>query len=423
MPKKQHRATKRVFLPTAVSVVAALSYAAVGMPGWASQTNSAPRAAVEPVACDHQDASGKGWYQAVYVHRARDKEQVSAAKADAVRQVMWQVDQVFDASARRFGQDDSRRLRFVQDGNCRMDVLDVPVDNLPGRPTLGMARKAAQAVITSRGNSDAATRKRLKRTRMVFFVDAHARGCGVAATPRPQRRADLHTGWAAVSWGCATQQAVIHEMVHQFGVSHCDNRKDQGSDPICRGYDKTPRCNDLMAAQVLDCAKDEFAYFSPRPQPGSPLAKKPSTNVANSPYLIKDQPTPALSVRLARGGQCLAAGEGHAVALSSCDGQERTWKRDIAKDGYFTLALGDKGCLGVPESGSGGRVALVACKEGDLRQEWWMPGGRNAGAARYQILNRQTGQALRVPKGDRPGGGLSIGSRSGGSTFVMADGS
>ncbi|MEU3918218.1 RICIN domain-containing protein [Streptomyces sp. NPDC029004] len=440
MRNNRHKAAKRVAVPTALAAAAALVWAAIGLPGWASEpaatpgtsasstaSTRAPGAAVAPVACDREDDPKKGWYQPVYVHRSG--KEPSGRAVESVRKIMWDVDQVFEASAKRFGQGDSRRLRFVQDKDCRIEVKSVAVDGLPTRPTFNQARKAAEAVINAElKKADRQTQERNKRTRRVFFLDTSAKGCGLAGGPAPKRRADMHTGWAAVSWGCATQPAVTHEMIHQLGVSHCDGKKDQGGDPICRGYDKTPRCNDIMAHQVLDCAKDEFAYFAPRPEAGSPLAKDPRTNAANSPYLIKDQPAPALSVRLVveRSGLCLAAaGGGGGIEQSSCDGGGRTWKRAIDKEGYFTLSLGDKGCLALPKAASGERArpAIVACKEGDSSQEWWMPSGRGTSAGQYQIVNRQTKQALQIEGGSRSeGADLVARARSGAAKVVMAPG-
>ncbi|MEV6007847.1 hypothetical protein AB0M29_13645 [Streptomyces sp. NPDC051976] len=429
MPKNRHKATKRVVLPAALACAAALVWAAIGVPGWAGQPvhgpaaavpAHGPAAAVEPVACDQKDSPDKGWYRPVYVHRA-DKESAPGA-VEIVRKVMWDVDQVFDASARRLG-GESRRLRFVQDARCRIEVMSVAVDGLPARPSFGQARKAAQAAIAAEvRKADPATRQRERRIRNVLFLDTSPRGCGVGPVPSPTHRADLHNGWASVSWGCATQPAVTHELIHQFGVTHCDNRKDQGADPICRGYDKTPRCDELNANQVLDCPKDEFAYFDPRPAPGSPLAEKPSTNVANSPYLIKDQPTPSLKVRMVVSGSglCLAAADSSMVKRTSCDGAGLTWERTINDQGYFTLSSGGK-CLAQAKSPDR-NPRLIACAPGDSGQDWWMSPGRGAAAEQYKVVNRATRQALRfTPDAHAEGQLLAMGSQSTATGFVLAD--
>ncbi|MEU3918199.1 RICIN domain-containing protein [Streptomyces sp. NPDC029004] len=387
-------------IPVAMAATAALTWTAVGMPGWASEDKAVKKsqqtgaATTPPVACDQQDSPKKGWYQPVYVHRTNAGDPAKAVKT--IRHIMWSADQVFEASAQRFGQGDSRRLRFAQDKDCQIEVMSVAVEGLPAKPTFFETRKKAEAAVAAEvRKGDAAAKQRFKRTRPVYFFDTDAKGCGVATTPKPKRRADLHTGRVAVSWRCATVQAVTHEMIHQFGVSHCDNKHDQGGDPICRGYDRSPRCNDLMANVALDCAKDEFSYFSPRPTAGSILAKRPKENVANSPYLIKDQPAPTMDVRLAgaRSGRCLAQGKGDTVAQKDCgSGDGQTWSRSFNKDGYLTLTLKSSGeCLTAPSGTGGGSAATLAkCKPGDQRQQWWMPSGRGHGADVYQVVNRAT---------------------------------
>ncbi|MFC9125520.1 RICIN domain-containing protein [Streptomyces sp. NPDC057099] len=411
MARNKHKATRMAAVPVAMAVAAALGWAAVGMPGWASEeqaekkSSSAAATTTPPVACDQQDSSNKGWYQPVYVHRAGKDP---AAGVKSVRHIMWSADQIFEASAKRFGQGDSRRLRFVQDKDCQIDVMSVAVDGLPGRPSFPQARMKAEAAVAAEiRKAPAAVKKRFKRTRPVYFFDTKPRGCGAATTPKARLRSSMFRGRAAVSWGCATVPAVTHEMVHQFGVSHCDNKRDQGGDPICRGYDRTPRCGDLMANVFLDCAKDEFSYFRPRPESGSMLAERPGYNIANSPYLIKDQPAPALEMRLAgkRGGLCLGRGEGDSVVQQDCgSGDKQVWSRAIGKDGYLTVALkGTDKCLTAPSGKSA--TVLTTCAAGDKRQQWWMPSGRGNGADVYQLVNHETRKPLRI---DGKGEGASV---------------
>ncbi|MEV6400850.1 RICIN domain-containing protein [Streptomyces sp. NPDC051907] len=408
-----------VAIPTAAAVAAALAWAAVGMPGWASeepaQQKPSPAAtSTPPVACDQQDNGGKGWYQPIYVHRE------GAGSADAVksiRHIMWSTDQIFEASAKRFGQGDSRRLRFVQDKDCQIEVMSVAVEGLPSKPSFVQTRmKAEKAVQAEMRKASAEAKKRFKRTRPVYFYDTSPRGCGVATTPSKTSRSGLFKGRAAVSWNCATVPAVSHEMVHQFGVNHCDNKKDQGGDPICRGRDRTPRCGDLMANIVLDCAKDEFSYFNPRPEAGSQLAKWPKENVANSPYLIKNQPAPALEMRLAgqRGGLCLTAGKEAKVVQQDCaTGDEQVWSRSIDKEGYLTLTQKSTGkCLTVPQGKGGAAAELADCKPGDERQQWWMPSGRGNQADVYKLVSSATRKAAGVDGGSEGASLIGSGGKS-----------
>ncbi|WP_431773702.1 RICIN domain-containing protein [Streptomyces cucumeris] len=425
MPKNRHKMPRKVAIPVALAGVAALGWTSIGLPGWADEGAKQPSggtqvssATAPPVACDQKDSGGKGWYQPVYVHTAgRDN---SAKAIPKIQHIMWSSDQVFEASAQRFGNGDSRRLRFVQDEACRVKVMSVAVDGLSGRPSFKDTRKKAQAAVAAAiAKSDRATRERFKRTRPVYFYDNGARGCGVGAGPGAQARANLHKGWAAVSWGCGTVAAVTHELIHNFGVNHCNNNHSQGGDPICRGYDRTPRCNDLMANVVLDCAKDEFRYFDPRPAKGSYLATHPKENVANSPYLIKDQPAKPVDIRLvARNtGKCLDAGAQSTVGQDSCEGGEaQTWRRAIGPTGYLSFTFNGK-CLTAP-SGSGA-ATLAACKKGDLRQEWWTPSGRSGGADRYRLVNRASKKDLRVKGLDQNGSGKGKASTPTASEFRM----
>ncbi|MET9399036.1 RICIN domain-containing protein [Kitasatospora sp. NPDC002965] len=405
MRKNRHRAPLAIGVPLALATLAAASWATVGLPGWAdeqpdrSAARSAP--ATPPVACDTADAAGKGWYQAVYVHRAGTRPRADAVSA--IRTTLWNVDQVFEASAQRFGQGDSRRPRFAQEAGCQAQVLTVGVDGDDRSYKVGQVRTKARALAEARlkeaGGSD---RARVGRTRFVYFVDTgQATGCGVASAPAAKRRADLHTGWIAVNWQCLGEAALTHEMIHNFGVTHCDNDHDQGSDPICRGYDKSPRCDDIMGTVVLDCAKDEFAYFSPRPADGSRLARHPEENVANSPYLIKDQPAGPLDATLVgrADGECLTAGgDGTSLVQQPCaPGDSQTWRRAVGPNGYLTLRhLRSGRCLTMPSEGA---PVLADCKPGDARQEWWMPSARGADRVYGNLRSRAAGAVLKL-RGD-----------------------
>ncbi|MFF1870225.1 RICIN domain-containing protein [Kitasatospora herbaricolor] len=405
MRSNRHRAPLTIGVPLALATLAASSWAAVGLPGWADErparpaANSAP--ATPPIACDTTDAAGKGWYQAVYVHRAGTRPRAEAT--NAIRTTLWNVDQVFEASAQRFGQGDSRRPRFAQEAGCQAQVLTVEAEAGDATYKLGQvrnkARSLAEAQLKAAGGAD---RDRIGRTRFIYFVDTgRATGCGVASAPAPGRRADLHTGWIAVNWNCLGEAALTHEMIHNFGVTHCDNDHGQGNDPICRGYDRSPRCDDIMGGVVLDCAKDEFAYFSPRPAAGSRLAQHPGENVAGSPYLIKDQPAEPVDATLVgrAGGQCLAAGgDGSSVVQQPCaPGDTQVWRRSIGADGYLTLRQLSTGkCLTMPAAGA---PVLADCKPGDAGQEWWMPSARGADRVYGNLRNRATKAVLKL-RGD-----------------------
>ncbi|MFD3418862.1 RICIN domain-containing protein [Streptomyces decoyicus] len=404
----RHRTKRTHLIALLLAIAAALGWSTVSLPGWANDDAPTAKAnpqrrSPQPLSCDQQDSPDKGWYQAVYVHRAGNSPRPGAAKH--IRQVLWNIDQIFEASARRFGKKDSRRLRLIQDSSCQAKVIILPVSGLPATlPDFAASHKAADAAIAKKADqmSDE-DQERFKRTRILYFFDTGVPKCGVGSTPGPKGRANLHTGTAAVSWKCANDGALSHEMIHQFGVTHCDERKDQGNDPICRKYDKTPRCNDILAPVVLDCTKDEFAYFSPRPAPRSALAKRPGENAANSPYLIKNDPAPPVDARLVstRTAECLGVGGAHEAIHQTCkDNDTHTWRRTIDDQGFLTLEHRASGkCLAAPAKSAPSTqtaVRVESCAPKASRQQWWMSPTESA-ADEYLLVNRSTGQRLQVP--------------------------
>ncbi|WP_147266820.1 ricin-type beta-trefoil lectin domain protein [Streptomyces diacarni] len=407
-----HRARRWKFIVPGggAAVALALVWSAMGMPGWADE--STPRTAAEvadavetapmgAVACDDgEDGDGKGRYQAVYVHRQGAAPREGGPQA--VRQVLWDIDQTFEASAKRYaGDDESRRPRFVQDEECRPAVLSVEVTGLGEKHSMQQARDAARSVVekelTRRLGGEARFAEWEKTHRELFFYDTgEPDGCGTAGTPSPESRATLHGGWAEVSWGCASESALTHEMVHQFGVSHCDEDKAQGNDPICRGYDETPRCDGPRAASVLDCGLDGFAYFHPRPAKGSYLATHPEENVARSPYLMKNRQARAVKARLvdADGGKCLTArgAQSSKLGLAACGGDGQTWVREIGGRGYFKFKLGER-CL---EKRDGGRAVLADCAAGKSAQHWWVNANVGDRLDGYHLVHRSGGDPVTV---------------------------
>nr|WP_237536656.1 RICIN domain-containing protein [Streptomyces sp. SID5785] len=214
-------------------------------------------------------------------------------------------------------------------------------------------------------------------------------------------------------------------MIHSFNISHCGEDHTQGGDPICRGYDETPRCDGVLAGVVLDCTKDEFAYFQPHPAAGSRLAEHPEENVWNSPYLITDRPAPAVTAALRnqKSGLCLSAGDAGTVVQRPCTGGStgsRQWRRTIDDTGHLTLSLGDR-CLTMPSRTVPGKdddvpvlaARLAPCAAGDDRQQWWMEDGYGPAGDHYEFLNAATRQRLQIEDGSeedgarvvQPGGG------------------
>lgn len=382
------------------------------MPGWAdeapAQKSAAEAAAavktapVGAVACDDgKDGDGKGRYQAVYVHRSGVAPRKTGPQT--VQRILWDIDQTFEASAKRYaGFDESRRPRVVQDEECRPEVLSVEVSGLAEKHAMSDVREAAGAAVkksvTERlgGSADEFEKWDSTHRKLFFYDTGEPDGCGTAGAPGAESRADTHSGWAEVSWGCAGESAMTHEMVHNFGVTHCDEDKSQGNDPICRGYDETPRCDGPRSGSVLDCGLDDFHYFHPRPAQGSYLAAHPKENVARSPYLMKNRAAKPVKMRLSdvESGKCLgkSGSAGSALKLSACSGDEQTWVRSIGGRGYFKLKLGSQ-CL---EKGKGSTPVLAACKAGKTAQHWWMNANQGDARDAYQLVHRSGGDPVKL---------------------------
>ncbi|MFJ8045706.1 LPXTG cell wall anchor domain-containing protein [Kitasatospora sp. NPDC096147] len=380
-------------VPAAIAAVLALTGAVTTTPAWAAPvlaTPAAPPAAapattVPTVACESQDSPDKGWIQVFYVHR--EGRSRFGELREGIQRIAWDVDQTFDASARRFGQNDSRRLRFVQTPDCRIEVTPIALAGLPDTLALGKVGEAVEKAVRSqvaKGDD-----RWFQRHKPLYFVDVEgADGCGIGGG---SDAGGLGDGFGMTTLDCWGEAAMTHELIHGFGISHCDENHEQGNDPICRGYDPTPRCDDVLAGFVLDCRKDEFAYFDPRPAPGSVLDREPGRNVANSAYLIRSQPTPALDVRLLNlsTGACLtAAGPDRAC------GPAETWQRTVRADGYLRFELKGTGtCLTAPATDPKG-AALAACNDGDQRQNWWVEDGYGPLKDHLQLINRATTERI-----------------------------
>lgn len=387
--KNRHRSSRWKFLAPggAAAVTLALLWSAMGMPGWADEAakSPSPQASAAPVgavACDDgKDGDGKGRFQAVYVTRSGETPRADGPAS--VRHILWDIDQNFEASAKRYaGYDASARPRFVQDENCRPKVMHVEVDGLGEKHAMSDAREAARKEVEAKTGA-----KWWDTHRTLYFYDTgKPDGCGTGGMPNPdQRSSGSGDRWAEVSWDCAGEGAMTHEMVHSFGVSHCDEDKSQGNDPICRGYDSTPRCAGPRSGSVLDCGRDEFTYFDPRPAKGSRLATHPKENVYNSPYLMKDRPARPVAARIvAQGGEkCLAVGkDGRSVVSSACGGQGQEWTRSIGGRGFFVFKNGGK-CLTRTAEGP----ELAACSAGSPRQHWWPSSSQGDSKTGYQFVN------------------------------------
>jgi LPXTG-motif cell wall-anchored protein len=335
--------------------------------------------AVPPVACDAKDSPGKGWIQVFYVYRVGQNR--FDELRGSVQRLAWDVDQTFDASARRLGHGDSRRLRLVQSKDCRIEVTPIGLTGLlASTDTATVGAAVRKAVLTQVAHGAVGW---FTRHKPLYYVDiAGASGCGIGGGSEP---GGLGEGFGMATFSCWDNYAMTHELIHGFGIPHCSADHAEGNDPMCRDSDPTPRCTDVLSNFALDCPGDDFAYFDPRPAPHSALAADRDRNIADSAYLIKDQPTPPMDVRMVglSTGRCLAA----AGPDEPCSAAT-TWHRTIGDDGYLRLeAKGTGRCLASSPSDPKG-VTMAACDKGDESQDWWMADGIGPRKAGLQLINR-----------------------------------
>ena len=197
------------------------------------------------------------------------------------RRLAAEMDLIFDQSARKTGE--SRRVRYVTDDNCRVDIPELEVS---GRATDGfgsLIQKMADA------GYDRLDRKYL------MLVDDNV-FCGVGSFfGGDKRTTDAHdfTGYARVDVPCWDAGSMAHELSHTLGAvqysaphtsrgAHCVDEwdvmcySDEPFEPKMRFL-----CKDGGQDFRLDCNNDD--YYAAKPKPGSYLTKH--WNSANSIYL------------------------------------------------------------------------------------------------------------------------------------------
>ncbi|MFE3450780.1 ricin-type beta-trefoil lectin domain protein [Nonomuraea sp. NPDC059194] len=315
-------------------------------------------------ACDGADAPGKGWVLPVYVYQPG--QDAYGTDAAALLNSMWETDQAFDVSAHRFGV--SRRIRLVQDDQCRPVVAKIPFVKGRNRAEMGKALDENLAA------QPALVRKLwpTKRVKALFFVrdnDITGSCTGGGAD------AGLSNGGAILPRWCWGEAGLTHEFLHSFGLSHCGQKGGggpNGNDPLCRNWGSRPECtSDAAANYHLDsCRTDEFRYFEPTPVRQPPLER--NRNVAFSPYLIQDEPSSVWEFRMkaVESGKCLD-GTGQQVVLRPCaDGKSQIWQRSADPDGYLTIRNAQTGrCLTMPAAGAA-PIVTDECADRRKDQQW-----------------------------------------------------
>ncbi|GAA4983170.1 hypothetical protein GCM10025734_04960 [Kitasatospora paranensis] len=365
-----------------------------------------------PVACDPSvDDTTEGRIQVIYAYEAGGADRYATALT-TIRRVTWDWDQVMEASARRFGRGDSRRLRFVQTPDCQIDVARVRIPTNP-KPTdtaannAGAIVKAAVAALTAiKAQPAGDTRKYMVFSDAPSWIPRVTLGGvdGNRCTGGGSGRGTLAGGWAALPLeiGCWDEATITHEMGHSFGLTHCDQDTNGGAngpnghDPMCRGWGSPAHCTELNGNYVYDCQADGYAYFNPHPAAGSELATHPDENLADSPYLITTSPAPDVTMRLVNTatGKCLdAPGGGDNVLVQHTCRNTATqyWLRHIDNQGYFTLINKATGtCADVANGSTAPGTPLIAYTcTGGQNQQWWFSPADQSGA--QHVTSRKSG--------------------------------
>ncbi|WP_169750064.1 ricin-type beta-trefoil lectin domain protein [Streptosporangium amethystogenes] len=355
---------------------------------------AAAPAAQSRFACDEADAKDKGWVLPIYVHQpGQDAWESDGA---ALLNTIWETDQTVDSSAERFGV--SRRLRFVQDGDCRPVVAKLPFTKGRNRAEMGkaMAENLASQPALVR------TLWETNRVKPLYFVRDNeiTDSCTGGGA-----NAGLSTGNVILPRWCWSEAGLTHELIHSFGLSHCDGGGVNGNDPVCRNMGTRKECTSDPASNYhLDsCRIDDFRYFEPTPVRQPELEK--IRNVAFSPYLIQDQPSPVwrFRIKMVDGGRCLDASAAQVVQRACTDGSAQTWQRSIDDDGYLTIRNAANGrCLTMADT-----VVTGPCAKKDRSQQWLPEAGQDktnfaarAGGKLSVKDNRDGGAVVRDGKGE-----------------------
>ncbi|GAA4530336.1 RICIN domain-containing protein [Nonomuraea ferruginea] len=377
-------------------------------------TQAAPKAATPGFACDTTDAAGKGWVLPVYAHQPGQSQY--ATELASVERTLWETDQTFDASARRFG--GSLRIRYVQDGDCRPIVAQIPFVKGRNRAELGTAFSENLDGQPARVRELVAT----KRVKLMFFVRDNeiTNSCTGGGAD-----AGLSTGGVILPRWCWSEAGFTHEMIHGFGLGHCNvdgTSEGNGDDPVCRNMGSRPECTaDTASNYHLDsCRTDKFRYFEPTraSQPaGEPLAE--NRNVAFSPYLIKDQPTPAADfrMRVVESGLCLDGGAQQVTQAECSNSDKQVWRRSIDTQGYLTIRnAGTDRCLQLTAKDKDAVPVITAPCVAKQKSQQWIP---DADQDKTNFFNRSGGKsgAKLTVQGVKDGAGAKV-VRGGGTPMV-----
>jgi hypothetical protein len=259
------------------------------------------------VAANGGFCNGDGEYgyrvQVIYI-RSADQPDNYSRYLSSFRHWIAETDQIVQDSAAKTG--GARRVRFVHDSNCELEIPNITLSPAIRQGTDGDAFSAMVRELSALGY-------RRSDRRYVVFADVTGILCGlgqVYGDDSPGRDNLNNTGplYSRIDAGCWSGVVAAHELMHNIGAvqssapnsdggAHCTD----GHDVMCYGPGWRSVCTPAeLHGRLLDCNNDD--YFNTAPVSSSYL--NGHWNTANSYYLIgtgAPPPPPECEMRLAFG--------------------------------------------------------------------------------------------------------------------------
>ena len=320
----------------------------------ADEYEDAVVAAAGSVACIDDGYSGPR-VQLVYA-RAADVTSRYSNVLPLLRQYASDADDLLNASAGRVG--DGRRIRYVTNGNCDPDVLNVTLSNT-GDDTFGNSVAELRAMgLTS---SD---------RKYLIFGDAAVGICGLGEVYLNDRPDELNPNnigramYARVDASC-WQHAAAHELLHTLGAVQNSAPHSSGAghctdeiDVMCYKDRSTTVIQQVCTtASQVDCNNDD--YYHPNPKAASYLATK--WNVARSRYLQSTEAPPRPSTTTVTVPASGSAGVAWPVSAVSSDANATVVWSSTRTECEFANATAASTTFACPATtqGSGDVIATV----------------------------------------------------------------